>query len=513
MPTRGNILGLFLLLAAAFALRVPSFWAEYVSTDESIYLIGGQRIADGGTQYLDTWDNKPPVLQWLYAGFCWLFGGGALLAIRLFTCVYLFAGALVFNQLLANFRFTRELSLVPGFLFLLVFSVPWYTQELNAEHLMSVPMLLAFMFVLRHSTSENPKVIMLFWAGLLCALCVGIKYQGAFHFIGLFLGAAFLGRFGVRQAVTLAGGLGVGLVGFLLIFYFHNSLGAFYDISFLYSFDYITLSDNPGEQNSWANLLEYAKVWGGLGAVGLLGFLALRGQVASAAIRQRKFETLMLMWLVANTVGVAMGGRFYLHYFLLPLPAILFYAYWYHHHRIPFRFKWASWVLWLAFPLFSYSAFFAVSTPGTYAAVRGLFPSISPDGWMQGIYNQVHTTPDEQLLARDIATHAPAGPIWIAGFRPEMYIRLNQHCALKYTNFSMAYYKMLWLPHNLRLRGRLVSDEETLAHVHRTLGATPPPYVIDISGVFAEMKRHLPLLLAAYQPDTVGSTVVYRLSR
>lgn len=510
MLSRSNIIGLLLLLGAAFALRIPSFWAEYVSTDESIYLIGGERIAAGGCQYVDTWDNKPPVLQWFYAGFSWLFGSGALLAVRVFTCLYLFFAALVFNQMLAMFRFTREASLVPAFLFLLSFSVPWYTQEMNAEHLMSLPMLASFLLVLRHSTDENPRQMNLFWAGLLCALCVGIKYQGVFHFAALFVGAVMVGRFGLQQAVTFGGAMVLGLLSFLLIFYFNGSLPAFYDVSFLYSFDYVLVGDNPGEANPrLANLFEYAKVWGGLALVALAGFVALRARASQAAIRQRKFETLMLLWLIFNFLGVAIGGRFYLHYMLLPMPAILFYAYWFHHHLVSARLRWLPWLLWLAFPLFSYSAFFAVSSNGTFAAVKGLFPSIRDDGWLQGLYNQVHLTPAEEALRVHLQSVPPDIPVWVSGFRPELYIRLNRACALKYTNFSIAYYKMLWLPHNIRLRGRLVSKEESLADVYRTLQASPPRVVLDLDGTFAQIKYHLPVLLADYEASTVGAVEVF----
>ncbi len=80
-------------------IRLPAFHPEYYSLDESIYMINAEIVADGGIQYNDTWDNKPPLLVWFYSSFVWIFGYYALTAIRIFTIFILFLSAFIFNQL------------------------------------------------------------------------------------------------------------------------------------------------------------------------------------------------------------------------------------------------------------------------------------------------------------------------------------------------------------------------------------------------------------------------------
>jgi len=509
MRSRYNVLPYVLLLVVAFGLRLPSFWADFLTTDESIFLTIGQRLADGGHLYADAWDDKPPLILWVYSGFVSLFGGGALTAIRVFTCLYVFVGAALFNQFILNYRFAEKFTLLPGLLYLVALSVPWYTQELNTEQLMSLPMLLSVILVVDAIAEDRRSPVTWFWLGLLCGLMVLTKYQAAFLVVGLLVSMLAVGNFGVQVFATYLGSLALtlGLAGFVL--YLNGTLDDWYDISFRYSLDYLGLGGNPGEVNTWKNVLEYGRIWGVLLVLGFLGFLAMRAQRVNATIRQRKFETVFTWWLIFGTLSAVLGGRFYLHYLVLVLPAWVFFAFYFLQKNMkrPLRVLLVGFML--VMPAFTYVAFVFVSTPQAFQTARHYIPAISPDGWLHDLHHMLYADEQEQALAAYVAEHRISEG-WIATWDPPLYHRLGLRCALPYTNYGMALYKMTWLPQNEALRGELVSDIETMAAVYGRFERAPVPVVIDPEGTFAAIKEHLPLLLAPYQRELVAGVPVYR---
>lgn len=202
-----------LLYAVVFALTVALLWpvfdTGYLNTDESLYLACAQRLADGGALYVDAWENKPPLLVWIYTLFYLVFGSYSLIAIRIFGLVYLFGGGLLFNQLLYNFRIVREFTLLPAMLYILVFSIPWYAWEVNGELLMSLPLLLMVVLLALYINEERRNYRSLLWIGVLGGLLVCIKYQAVFLIVGLGITFVTTARVRVNELLTT-------VIGFLL---------------------------------------------------------------------------------------------------------------------------------------------------------------------------------------------------------------------------------------------------------------------------------------------------------
>ena len=173
------------LFLITVAVRLPSFHANYFEQDESFYLTCAQKVVDGGVQYVDTWDNKPPVLVWFYAFFVWIFASKAIIAIRAFTVIYIFISALLLNQFVVDNKLIEKFSLLPGFLLVFFSAVPWYAQELNGEILINLPVMLAVFQIMNLGERSSKNNNYLFLAGLLLGLCFMIKYQSIFLFLGL----------------------------------------------------------------------------------------------------------------------------------------------------------------------------------------------------------------------------------------------------------------------------------------------------------------------------------------
>lgn len=86
------LLGLF---AAAFLLRLPSWWATDIDWDEGAFALAGREIAEGRLPYLGFFDIKPLGL-WVLNGLAQLIGGPELMALRALgaACVGITAGLL-----------------------------------------------------------------------------------------------------------------------------------------------------------------------------------------------------------------------------------------------------------------------------------------------------------------------------------------------------------------------------------------------------------------------------------
>src|SRR5579884_1507391 len=52
----------------AVALRAPSLLEPHHYSDEGIFAAVAQRLLQGHPLYAGAWDDKPPLVYWLYAG-------------------------------------------------------------------------------------------------------------------------------------------------------------------------------------------------------------------------------------------------------------------------------------------------------------------------------------------------------------------------------------------------------------------------------------------------------------
>lgn len=497
---------LFLVL---LGLRLPSFNSNYFGEDEAYYLTAAEKIADGGVQYVDTWDNKPPVIVWFYSFFVWLFGSGALTVIRIFTLLYLFGSALLINQVVNDFRLLDRFSLLPAFLYIIITSVPWYAQEMNGELLMSLPIILAFrhLILLRERGRENQ--IRMFNAGLLLGLSFMIKYQAVMLFLGFFIAYLIVQSPKVSESFSLISGFFLSVSGIILVVYFSGALPQFWDIGILYNLDYIFIGKNPGEViRPWFNLGQYFQIWGVLFLMALLPIIHFRLQFFTYTKRLRRFELVTFIWFLAALVSVlAGGGRFYLHYFYLLAPPIAMYA------AKFFELKMRSWlrplvlVLALAIPFYTYSIYWVATFPKTFSF---LYNRVTPGGWVDSFRKELESPfPLETVIDKEKVKNG----ILVMDYQPKLYARLDLPSATRYTNFSIAYFKFDFFAHNAgrTLISRKVSDVE----VFEELEQARPEYILDPLNLFPELRERMPLLLAGYKelklPSELRNYKIYYL--
>lgn len=460
-------------------------------------------MAEGGIQYLDTWDNKPPVIGWFYAGFAWVFGEYALTAVRVFTCFYLFICALLINQLMIRNRFLERYPLAPGFVFLILTAVPWYAQELNAEMLMILPLILVMQQVYNVTENGDRNHQRLIIAGLLLGLCTLIKYQGFVFFLAFTLGHVIVNPPRFSEYFSLITGFFLTLLGVFLILFFNGSVSAWWDVGLVYNLDYMSIGENPGEHPSlWFNLLQYGKMWGAFVFTGLLGMALNRLNYFSMAIRLRRLDALFFTWFVGAVLTVALGGsRLYLHYFIAAAAPLSVYVGIFAEQRLSRLIRASVLATCLAGPVYTYGVFLSAAFPQTFSFAD---PWFEPMSWVKGLRTELN---EPHPLAAHIDKSKVKNGILVMDDYPELYMKLGLPCATKYTNFSIAHYKISAFRHN---EGReLFSNPEGLKEVYRQFSHEMPEYVVDPDTLFIQLKDKMPLLLQAYKPRKVGDYTLW----
>jgi hypothetical protein len=212
-------------------------------------------------------------------------------------------------------------------------------------------------------------------------------------------------------------------------------------------------------------------------------------------------------------LGAVVAWSFHHAYFLPLLAPLLFYTYYFLHWRLAGPARAAGLALLILYPLAASLTFPATWLPNAAGFLRQPLSYIVPAGTFEHQHDRLYYAAQTRLLQADLAGRPDDMGIWVLGFEPELYRRLGHHCAMPYTHFTMAYYKMDWFYHNLRRRGSLISEPERLRYVYQKLQRNRPRYIIDARGLFPEMRRKLPLLLADYQRRRVGEYAVYELPR
>ena len=485
---------LFLVTVAA---RLPSFHANYFEQDEAFYLTCAEKLIDGGVQYLDTMDNKPPILVWFYAFFVWIFRDGAIFAIRAFTVMYLFVAALLLNQFVVNQRIIERFSLLPGFLLVFFCSVPWYAQEMNGELLMLIPIMLAMFQILKLQERSSKNNGLLLIAGMMMGLCFMIKYQAIFLLLGLMGAYLTIQSPRLSEVFSMISGFGLVIVSILGVVYLTGAMSAYLDIGLLYNLDYIFLGKNLGEELSpLFNLGQYFKLWGPFLAVAIIAMIQLRVSYFSNAIRLRKVEAFLLFWAGSALLSLAIGGgRLYLHYFYILVPPLAIYAARFFESRLNPWLRQLSFLLLLLVPLYTYGVFAVSAYPKTFSMID---PYLRPNGWISGLrvrLNEPH--PLEKYIDKSLVHNG----ILVMDYEPEIYARLNLPCATRYTNFSLAYFRLMAFRE--RSQVELYSKSEPLAETYRAFRDEMPEYIIDPHDLFPLLRSQMPILFADFEARQV----------
>jgi 4-amino-4-deoxy-L-arabinose transferase-like glycosyltransferase len=300
---RRSTLRLFgVLLLLTFALRVPAFFVDVFTSDETFLATQAEVISDGGKLYEEAADRKPPLVPYLYAATFALFSTTALWSVRVVAMLAIALTALLL-ALEARRRYGHRAAWIAGVLMVLgsIAFAPQDGQAANFEIFM-LPGMVAAVLLARRGRA--------FSSGVAVAFATLAKQTGAATLIPvLYLLWRQRGRRGATDALT----------GFAL------------------PLALVALVVGPGELLFWTTIgngsyLGISGQWGMvlfMLAIMTAAFAAANLPIVWAlprAWRERHTEgrgdTDLWLWLLSTLLSVAVGLRFFGHYYLQLVPPL-----------------------------------------------------------------------------------------------------------------------------------------------------------------------------------------------
>jgi Dolichyl-phosphate-mannose-protein mannosyltransferase len=304
------------LLLLTLALRLPAFFVDVFNSDETFLATQAQVINEGGRLYEDATDRKPPLVPYLYAATFSVLGTTALWSVRVIAMLAVALTALLL-ALEARRRYGERAAWFAGLLFVLA-SVAFAPQDGQAANF-EVFMLPAMTAAILLSARGRGKS-----AGVAVAVATMAKQTGAATLLPvLYLLWRARGKRGVTDAA----------------------------IGFSIPVAIVALLVGPGELLFWT-LLGNGSYFGlgsasayvlGLFAVMTLAFIGSNLAIVWSlplAWRDRKLPSLtradgatpdgqfagadtdLWIWLASAALSVAVGFRFFGHYYLQLVPPL-----------------------------------------------------------------------------------------------------------------------------------------------------------------------------------------------
>ena len=431
------------LLLLTVGLRLPAFTVAVFNSDETFLATQAEVINDGGRLYHDAVDRKPPLVPYLYAAVLAVTGSNDLAGVRV---VAMFSVALTGLMLVAEGRRrdSARRGWIAGFLFVCasVCFAPQDGQAANFEVFM-LPFATAAILLARREQFAS--------SGVAVAVATLAKQTGAVTLLPvLYLAWRARRRRGVAEA-------GAGFVIPLAV---------------------VALLVGPSQLLFWAVLgngsyLGIGSAWAyvlGLFAVMSVAFVLCNLPVVAPLFwawksRVERDETDLWLWLLSGVVSVAVGFRFFGHYYLQLLPPVC---------------------------LISAGVLARVSERvrvGTVAAAGFLAVGFSLVGHFAQPFGG---EPQYQEVSRFIESNASQRDrILVWGALPEVYYASNRRPATRFA--SNSFVTGHW---GGRPQGDLSGDLATpnaLSQFLADFGAHPPRYVLDTSPASIRDAQYYPM--------------------
>jgi 4-amino-4-deoxy-L-arabinose transferase-like glycosyltransferase len=293
------------LLAITFALRLPAFFVPVFNSDETFVATQAHVIERGGDLYEDATDRKPPLVPYVYAATFAFFDTSALWSVRVVAMLAVALTALLL-AVEARRRYGARAGWIAGVLFVLamVAFAPQDGQAANFEVFMLPSMTAAILFARRGRGVA---------AGVAVALSTLAKQTGAVTlFPVVYLLARRRGKRGVGEAAVgfsapiAAVALAVGPS--QLLYWAVLGNGSYLGVN---SASVVVIATFVLMTLSWAAC-----------NLPILWRLPRAWHDRRAPARDGERDTDLWIWLLSAALSVAIGLRFFGHYYMQLLPPL-----------------------------------------------------------------------------------------------------------------------------------------------------------------------------------------------
>jgi len=454
---RNSIFLVLALVILTVATRLPSLLHPRPIGDETVYSVAANEVVDGGRPYIDAVERKPPLLFWTYAAIFEVagkFNWKALHAVALVWTLGTMTGLYVIGRGL----FDRATGLTAA-LFYSIFQ-PWLTSNdlaFNGELLMNLPVVWAW--AMAFARGWGRLRLELFAAGaLLCAgfllkqpaaiaappLAIYLLLPSYRRSRGLSFNASLAqtsilaaGFFGTLALVTLVlWKQGILHEAFYWTITNHDIPHVFWDQGAILTLAFIATC-LPLLLGAWMAYRDVDGVW--------------KGRTA-----ERKA---LLLLLAASCLGVAVGGRFYDHYYIQLIPPLAILAAPY------YALFWAG---------KTQQAFRRLNRPITYAWLVLTVALFSCEHW-----RELASHRERSEAGRYLAEYsAPDDKIFVWGHAPKIYLDARRRPACRYiTTFPLTGY--IFGPFTgTDTRDRIIPGAWTI--LEQDFRKHPPAYIVDV---------------------------------
>jgi len=499
------------LLVLSIVLRLPSFQSGFITEEENLLLNTVIRMSDGHALYSETLSSVSPLLAGIWYLFFSALGDNCLFAIRLFSCLYLFICAFIFNQLITDLRLSRDKSIFPGFAFLFGVNFPWYSQQMNGEMLILLPLLLSVYLIIRTFEEGVKPLQFLLMVGILTSLSVLLEYQSVLYYFGILLIYLIMRPPRLNEIVTLLIGFFLPVFFCAVILFFNGILQDWINNSLLYRLDEFI---NP--QIAFIHLVAPGhKIESMLALLSIVfpligGFSAFRLGVLGLNIRQRKIESVMAIWMGVSVFMLLILGLFrHDNPLMIIIFPLVFYTWHFFMGKINKLIGFSLLILWFAYPIWSLSQYYFVRHESTF----NQFPDFSNSNRNLQLHRMFFPDPEQKasiLFIQNIA-HSSKTTVWISGNSAGISPLFDIHPAADFVDFHLFCNKLSFLPQN-QYRS-LFSPEITLRDVYERFENEKPEFILDKGSVFPVLKDFLPILLSDYSLIQSKPLPIYRLEK
>jgi hypothetical protein len=301
---------LFLILTVFlfFIFRLPSLFEPLWYGDEGIYQVIGNSLNHGKLLYSQIFDNKPPLLYWLYAIL-----HSDQFAVRLASLIFGLLSVGIFfllSKKLFKDAKNNNIASLTTLVFALLFGLPMLEGNIaNAENFMLLPIIASALLIINQRK--------FFVAGLLLGIAFLFKIVAVFDLSAFFVFCFILNLNSLNfnslkkelKLVPIIVGFFLPLVLVSLFFIINNTFIDFVKATFISNISYVSYGNRIGS----LPILLFIKL--ALLGIFLLYIFAKRKEVNHSSL-------FILIWFAFSLFDAFFSQRPYTHYLLVLIPSL-----------------------------------------------------------------------------------------------------------------------------------------------------------------------------------------------
>ncbi len=428
---------LLLVIIFTVLIRLP-YLNVPLERDEGGYAYIAWRMEQGELPYKDVYDNKPPLIYFIYLLIFKIFGY-SVKAIHSFLLLWVLAEVLLIYKFSQKIFQKNSIALLAAAIFAVITSEPGvFGGTANTEIFMLLPLIGSYVFLLLAEEEQNPR--WLFLCGALNGIAFMIKPVAFYNFAGAVIYLSFvtfkkhdLNNLGKKYFYSVIGFIVIPIL-ILVYFWWRDAARELIYWVFSYNLDYMSVGGSIWSKEALSSFWRrFSFILTGdilFWAFGLYAFVLLLRKNVEVAV-------LLMTWLVMSFFGVASGKRFFPHYFIQILPPLAVGAAWGIWYFVSRQMKV------IKNKGIRNSLIYCLAAGVIILPLKANYKYLfiyTPDQISERIYNENPFVAARQIASYLAAQTLPADTIAILGSEPEILYYAQRKSATKYIYF----HHVLW---------------------------------------------------------------------